>query len=181
TRAEMAYLLGTPGARSWCQNYLLTNDWEVKCLTKQLLHAGEREDIQEISAILNVGIDVNATDPGSIDDGSACRIGGFDPLLISAVKRKNYDLVKFLLVDKEANPNIKGKKDESTPLITSIQLLHQAENNKQYESFYKTFSIVCLLMKHNFLDLKAMDSNKKTALDYAAEYRMDWLQALIAV
>lgn len=181
TKAEMAFLLGTMGACSWCKNHLLTNEWEVKCLTKQLLRAAESDDRDRISAILNVGIDINATDPGSIDDGSAYCIGGFNPVLISAIERNNTNLVEFLLVEKCANPNIRAQKGELTPLIMSIQLLRQAALNKQYENFYKNFSILCLLMKHNLLDLGAIDSDKKTALDYATEYGMDWLQAMIAL
>jgi len=175
TKTEMAIDFGTKGSYAWSKDFLLSHEgaWEKKLLSNEFLRAVEQNNRKRMSTLLNIGIDVNSTDQGPDEDGCCALIGGYRPALISAVKQLNFDLTTFLL-EKNANPNILSLK-QRTPLMIIIKKLHKAEQNKQYENFYKSFAILRLLVRHSALNISQIDSSGKQAIDYATEYKLDWL------
>ena len=94
-------------------------------------------------------------------------------LAVSKIDLRNVDLTKFLL-KKNANPNIISSY-QHTPLMIIIEKLYLAEQNKEYENFYKSFAILNLLLENSKLDISYVNALGKTAVNYATEYNLDWL------
>jgi len=108
TKGEMAFALGTKGAREWFRNNFDEHSLDYKILANIFLNNVKSGNVHCAKVLLKMGVNPDTAGQENLENRPAVRKLSYNPALITAVLNNDYRMVTLLL-RYGANPNIQDR------------------------------------------------------------------------